>query len=631
MAYSPERINPGDRVHRLETITKIVAAEDAVTLERTAAVYGRVIEAGLYRAPSIRVAEAAKVIENTQRDLNIALVNELAIIFDRLGIRTSEVLEAAGTKWNFLRFSPGLVGGHCIGIDPYYLTAKAEQVGYHPEVILAGRRINDGMGNFVAQKVVKLLAATDLGSKGARVAILGVTFKENVADIRNSRVPDIVQGLEEFGLVAVGARSHRRPRAHQARVRRRAGAVGGAPRRRRDGVRGAASLVPRASARRPAGAAQAGRRRRRRQVRPHPGGDPAGHHLLEPVMNVYARICDDLSHHPRRFLVTGVAGFIGSHLLERLLVLGQDVVGLDNFETGRRQNLADVRARVGEEAWSRFSLIEGDIADADTAAHAVEGADVVLHQAALGSVPRSIADPMRTHRANIDGFLTMLLAARDAAVGRFVYASSSSVYGDHPGLPKVEAETGRPLSPYATTKVVDELYADVVARTYGTTVVGLRYFNVFGPRQDPDGPYAAVIPRWIGELLAGKRPTIHGDGATTRDFCFVDNAVQANLLAATTTDGEALNQAYNVAVGERTSLNELFRLIRDGLASRTGSSRLAALEPVYDDFRPGDVQHSLADVGKAVRRLGYRPDFTLPEGLDVTLDDVVARLDRAGG
>ena len=203
VAYSPERINPGDREHRLETITKIVAAEDATTLERTAAVYGRVVEAGLYRAPSIRVAEAAKVIENTQRDLNIALVNELAIIFDRLGIRTSEVLEAAGTKWNFLRFSPGLVGGHCIGIDPYYLTAKAEQVGYHPEVILAGRRINDGMGGFVAQKVVKLLSATDLGSKGARVAILGVTFKENVSDIRNSRVPDIVHGLEEFGLVPV--------------------------------------------------------------------------------------------------------------------------------------------------------------------------------------------------------------------------------------------------------------------------------------------------------------------------------------------------------------------------------------------------------------------------------------------
>jgi UDP-N-acetylglucosamine 4-epimerase len=348
-------------------------------------------------------------------------------------------------------------------------------------------------------------------------------------------------------------------------------------------------------------------------------------------MDAFERTCNDLRDRPRRFLVTGVAGFIGSHLLEKLLALGQDVAGLDNFSTGRRQNLADVRRSVGEQAWARFSLIEGDIADPDAAARAVEGADAVLHQAALGSVPRSIADPMRTHRSNIDGFLTMLIAARDAAVGRFVYASSSSVYGDHPDLPKVEAQTGRPLSPYATTKVVDELYAEVFARTYGTPVIGLRYFNVFGPRQDPDGPYAAVIPRWIGELLAGTRPTIHGDGATTRDFCFVDNAVQANLLAATTANEEALNQAYNVAVGERTSLNELFRRIRDGLAARTGKAGLAGVEPVYDDFRPGDVAHSLADIGKAERLLGYRPAFTLPEGLDATLDDVVARLDRAAG
>jgi len=348
-------------------------------------------------------------------------------------------------------------------------------------------------------------------------------------------------------------------------------------------------------------------------------------------MNTFDRTCNDLRDHPRRFLVTGVAGFIGSHLLEKLLTLGQDVVGLDDFSTGRRRNLTDVRGIVGEAAWSRFTLIEGDIADADTAARAVEGADAVLHQAALGSVPRSIADPMRTHRSNIDGFLTMLIAARDASVGRFVYASSSSVYGDHPDLPKVEAQTGRPLSPYATTKVVDELYAEVFARTYGTPVIGLRYFNVFGPRQDPDGPYAAVIPRWIGELLAGTRPTIHGDGATTRDFCFVDNAVQANLLAATTVEPQALNQAYNVAVGERTSLNELFRRLRDGLAARTGKAGMAALEPVYDDFRPGDVAHSLADIGKAERLLGYRPAFTLPEGLDATLDAVVARLDRAAG
>lgn len=348
-------------------------------------------------------------------------------------------------------------------------------------------------------------------------------------------------------------------------------------------------------------------------------------------MDAYARTRAALRSAPRRFVVTGVAGFIGSHLLEHLLTLGQDVVGLDNFETGRRENLRDVRERVGEEAWARFTLIEGDIAEPEACARACQGAEVVLHQAALGSVPRSIAQPLRTNRANIDGFLTMLVAAHRAGVGRFVYASSSSVYGDHPDLPKVEDAVGRPLSPYAATKAVDELYAEVLARTHGIGSIGLRYFNVFGPRQDPAGAYAAVIPRWIDELLAGRRPTIHGDGETSRDFCFVDNAVQANLLAATTADPAAVNQVYNVAFGERASLNELFRSIRDGLAARTGAAGLAGLEPVYDDFRPGDVRHSLADIGKARRLLGYAPAFSLQEGLDVTLDSVAAELAPSGG
>jgi len=348
-------------------------------------------------------------------------------------------------------------------------------------------------------------------------------------------------------------------------------------------------------------------------------------------MDAYARTRAALQDAPRRFVVTGVAGFIGSHLLEHLLTLGQSVVGLDNFETGRRENLRDVRERVGEEAWSRFTLIEGDIAEPDACARACDGAEVVLHQAALGSVPRSIAQPLRTNRANIDGFLTMLVAAHQAGVGRFVYASSSSVYGDHPDLPKVEDAVGRPLSPYAATKAVDELYAEVLARTHGIGSIGLRYFNVFGPRQDPAGAYAAVIPRWIDELLAGRRPSIHGDGHTSRDFCFVDNAVQANLLAATTSDEAAVNQVYNVAFGERASLNELFRSIRDGLAERTGSAGIAGLEPVYDDFRPGDVRHSLADIGKARRLLGYAPAFSLQEGLDVTLDSVAAGLAPSGG
>lgn len=351
---------------------------------------------------------------------------------------------------------------------------------------------------------------------------------------------------------------------------------------------------------------------------------------MEPGMTTYQQRCRALEERPRRFVVTGVAGFIGSHLLERLLALGQEVVGLDDFSTGRRSNLEDVRRRAGDEAWRNFTLVEGDAADPEASARVCGGADAVLHQAALGSVPRSLAEPMRTHHANVDGFLSMLVAAKEAGVPRFVYASSSSVYGDHPGLPKVEDEVGRPLSPYAATKAIDEVYAGVFARSYGIATVGLRYFNVFGPRQDPAGAYAAVIPRWTQELLEGRPSYIHGDGDTSRDFCFVANAVQANLLAATSDDPASLDQVYNVAVGERTTLNELYRSIRDGLAARTSSARLAAAEPRYDEFRPGDVRHSLADIGKARRLLGYEPTHRLAEGLHATLDAFVDDLARAG-
>ena len=278
------------------------------------------------------------------------------------------------------------------------------------------------------------------------------------------------------------------------------------------------------------------------------------------------RVRAELAAKPRRWLVTGSAGFIGSHLVETLLRLDQTVVGLDNFATGHRRNIDEVEAGVTAAQRARHRFIEGDIRDLAACREACSGVDVVLHQAALGSVPRSLADPIATNGANVDGFLNMLVAARDAGVGRFVYAASSSTYGDHPALPKVEDVIGKPLSPYAVTKLVNELYADVFARCYGLQVAGLRYFNVFGERQDPEGAYAAVIPRWVRALLTGDEVVINGDGETSRDFCYVGNAVQANLLAATTSSADAVNQVYNVAVDDRTSLNRLFELVRDELA-----------------------------------------------------------------
>jgi UDP-N-acetylglucosamine/UDP-N-acetylgalactosamine 4-epimerase len=331
-------------------------------------------------------------------------------------------------------------------------------------------------------------------------------------------------------------------------------------------------------------------------------------------MGAYDVLCEELVAAPRRWLVTGVAGFIGSNLLQRLLELDQQVVGIDNFATGFAHNLDQVRALVSPAQWASFTFIEGDIRSLDDCRRACGGVDVVLHQAALGSVPRSVADPIATNAANVTGFLNMLVAARDASAPRFVYAASSSTYGDHPGLPKVEATIGRPLSPYAVTKYVNELYADIFASCYGMECIGLRYFNVFGARQDPDGAYAAVIPKWTAAMMRGEPVYINGDGETSRDFCYIENAVQANLLAALTRNPEALNQVYNVALGDRTTLNELYRHLQELLSPHRATLRGAA--PLYRDFRKGDVRHSLADVGKAQRLLGYEAKVRIREGLE---------------
>jgi UDP-N-acetylglucosamine 4-epimerase len=330
-------------------------------------------------------------------------------------------------------------------------------------------------------------------------------------------------------------------------------------------------------------------------------------------MGRYEALRGALAAFPRGWLITGVAGFIGSNLLEALLKLGQRVVGLDNLATGKLENLAEVRALVGEETWKLFSFIQGDIRNLADCHTACSGVDYVLHQAALGSVPRSIEDPITTNEANITGFLNMLTAARDAKVKRFVYAASSATYGDHPALPKVEERIGRPLSPYAVTKFVNELYADVFARCYGFETIGLRYFNIFGRRQDPNGAYAAVIPKWFAALLGNETVYINGDGETSRDFCYIENVIQANLLAACVEDSAALNQVYNIAVGQRTTLSQLFMLIRDNVAASVPS--VGSATPVLREFRAGDVRHSLADIGKAKRLLGYMPTHTLEQGL----------------
>ena len=341
-------------------------------------------------------------------------------------------------------------------------------------------------------------------------------------------------------------------------------------------------------------------------------------------LTAYEQLRQGLPSRPARWLVTGCAGFIGSHLVETLLALDQTVVGLDNFATGHRRNLDEIRNAVTPAQWRKFLFIEGDIRRPDDCRTACQGVDYVLHQAALGSVPRSLADPLTTNAANIDGFLNMLVAARDAGVRRFVYAASSSTYGDHPALPKVEENIGQLLSPYAVTKRVNELYADVFGRCYGLASIGLRYFNVFGPRQDPEGAYAAVIPRWTRAMLLGEDVLINGDGETSRDFCFVANAVQANLLAATAENPEAVNQVYNIALNERTSLNVLFGLLRDALLEHRPGWRVGV--PLHRDFRAGDVRHSQADIAKAAQLLGYAPTHRLAEGIRVAMPWYLARL-----
>src|SRR5574340_741183 len=354
---------------------------------------------------------------------------------------------------------------------------------------------------------------------------------------------------------------------------------------------------------------------------------PPNNNLEQIDMTAYEMLCRRLRQEQKTWLITGVAGFIGNNLLETLLKLDQRVVGLDNFATGHRYNLAEVPLSVLPEQWTNFNFIQGDIRNLKDCQRACAGVDYVLHQAALGSVPRSVENPIATNETNINGFLNMLVAARDAKAKRFVYAASSSTYGDHPGLPKVEDKIGKPLSPYAVTKYVNELYADVFARTYGFNTIGLRYFNVFGPRQDPNGAYAAVIPKWIASMIKGEPVYINGDGETSRDFCFIENIRQINLLAATTGNPEAVNQVYNVAVGDRTTLNQLYEQLRLNLLS--GYPHLQDAKPVYRDFRAGDVRHSLADITKARTLLGYEPSHRVGEGIKVAMDWYIGFLDSA--
>lgn len=333
-------------------------------------------------------------------------------------------------------------------------------------------------------------------------------------------------------------------------------------------------------------------------------------------MTRYTDIKQQLATDPKTWLVTGCAGFIGSNLLETLLLLNQNVVGLDNFATGHQHNLDEVQTQVTAQQWQNFTFIEGDIRNLEdcTKAIGVKGnsVDYILHQAALGSVPRSIVDPILTNSANITGFLNMLVAAKDAEVESFVYAASSSTYGDHPTLPKVEENIGKPLSPYAVTKYVNELYADVFNKTYGLNTTGLRYFNVFGKRQDPDGAYAAVIPKWTAAMIENESIYVNGDGETSRDFCFIENAVQANILAATAQDS-GKNQVYNVALGDRTTLNTLFDSLKKALQSNGVDYQNS---PVYRDFRAGDVRHSQADISKAKNMIGFEPEFKIQQGID---------------
>ena len=347
-------------------------------------------------------------------------------------------------------------------------------------------------------------------------------------------------------------------------------------------------------------------------------------------MNRYKKLQKDLKNNQNTWLVTGVAGFIGSNLLEKLLILNQKVVGLDNFDTGYQHNIdqaiEDANKFTNKDLSNNFKFINGDIRKLEDCKKACSGVNYVLHQAALGSVPRSIEDPIITNRANIDGFLNMLVASKDENVKRFVYAASSATYGDHPDLPKVEDKIGNPLSPYAVTKVVNEIYAKVFARNYEFKTIGLRYFNIFGKRQDPNGAYAAVIPKWVSSIINKEDVFINGDGETSRDFCYIDNTVQMNLIAATTEKEEAIDQVYNVALNERTNLNKLHKMIEERLVERI--SGLKKKKPIYRDFRSGDVRHSEANIDKAQKLLDYQPQFKISEGLDEAMDWYVNSLTK---
>ena len=332
-------------------------------------------------------------------------------------------------------------------------------------------------------------------------------------------------------------------------------------------------------------------------------------------MSFYKKLRQNLIKKPKIFLITGVAGFIGSNLLEELLLLDQTVIGLDNFSTGSKKNLEQVKASVSPESWNLFKFIEGDVCNFDDCKMACSNVDYVLHQAALGSVPRSIKDPISSNNANINGFLNMILAAKDARVESFTYAASSSTYGDYTGLPKIENKIGRPLSPYAVTKFVNELYADVFSLNFGFNSIGLRYFNVFGKRQDPNGAYAAVIPKWISSMINGEDVIINGDGKTSRDFCYIENVIQANILAATAKE-KFKNQVYNIAVGDKTTLNELFKSLKNTL-NKYGEPYNK--EPIYRDFRKGDVRHSQADITKAVQYLNYKPEYKVLQGIELAM------------
>ena len=536
-----------------------------------AEVYGSVITAGVHRASSIKVAEAAKVIENTQRDLNIALVNELSLIFHRIGIDTLEVLEAAGTKWNFLPFRPGLVGGHCIGVDPYYLTHKAEKLGYHPQVILAGRRINDGMGKYIAEQTVKQMIQPGLPVKGAHVNVLGLTFKENCPDLRNSKVIDVIRELRELRRDRARARSGGRRRRGAARVRRRAGAVGAT-------CRAPAPSSPPSRTRSSSSARSTscctklshGRRVRRRQVHGRRAGVArAWGQRLAAVTACSTHAQRSCSTQARRAAgcVTGSAGFIGSHLLEALLRSGRTWSASTTSRPATAPTSTRCAMPVGEAAWARHRFIEGDIARPSglRARPATASSSCCTRPRSARCRARSTIRWPRT-APTPPASSTCWSPRATPGCERFVYAASSSTYGDSPTLPKVEDVIGRPLSPYAVTKYVNELYADVFGRCYGLATIGLRYFNVFGPRQDPEGAYAAVIPRWVAAMLRGRalrhqrrRRDLARLLLSSPTWCRPTCARRWSRIRA------ALNQVYNVAVGERTTLLQLHELLARAL------------------------------------------------------------------